>query len=190
MHSDSLTSGLHRHHRRRFSSPRFCLAALALCLTVALPMLGLQSVSAVEAGGPVYSIAALDAQLARVPTAWLGATGQVRAVLSQACLATTHSYPPSCAIEQLTLADPNPASTAPALPLAWDPQSTAVTGLRRTPRLRAQIPPVQTLHAGGPAVYRIKVRHGPCVQSPATVCYGAILLGAVPPYPGAYWMQG
>jgi hypothetical protein len=152
-------------------------------------MLGLQFVTAAEAGGPVYSIAALDAKLAHDPAAWLGATVQVRAVLGQVCLATTHSYPPSCATVQLTLADPNPTSTAPALPLAWDPQSTVSTVLRRIPLLRALMPPAQTLHAGGPAVYRIKVQHGPCVQSPATACYGAILLGADPPYPGAFWMQ-
>ncbi|HWE60114.1 MAG TPA: hypothetical protein VHB98_00230 [Chloroflexota bacterium] len=174
----SVARGAHFAH---FSLARLCLAVLALCLTAALPLLGPRIVAAVAASGPTYSVPALDAHLARDPAAWLHRGLRMRAALDSICTVAMSTYPPSCAAMQTTFVDPNPASTAPPLPMVWGKAPGFLAFLRRLPLVGKLVQPPQLLDGSGPAVYQVQLQPGDCVQPSNGPCYEAVLLDTPSP---------
>lgn len=177
-----------RSARWRYPSVRrLRVAILTLCLVAILPWLDAHLVSQATASGSIYSVAALEARLARNPAALLHRSVRVRAQLGGQCTAVVGLYTRTCTAWRVALtdqnapADPQPDGYARPLPLAWGEASPILAFLRRLPLVRQMIPPPQILHSGVPAIYQIDVQPTTCVLSADPPCYQARLLDAIAP---------
>lgn len=144
---------------------------------------------------PVYTVAALRADLARQPAAWLDRPLRVRAIarrpfrgqarplrvlqIAAACseaLAPAQASP--CLLLQPDLIDPGAQDDASALPLTPGPLSPLVALLHRVPFIDAVAPMSQEPRWGALAVYRIELHALPCSSAPQSCAYEALLLDA------------
>lgn len=150
------------------------VTALALAIALCLPSPG-SSLST----SPVYSMAQIQAYLARQPGQWLGRTVRLWA-LAQPCptWGSPHS-PLHCAGWQPQLVDPDDAALNPPLPLVARSGGSLFGLLRRLP-LVGRLLPVQRLVWERPEAYRVRLRAQTSRSCLASSCYEALLLDAAP----------
>ena len=172
--------------------PALVSAVLLLAaLLFALPLsLATRALATSPAAGPVYTLAALDADLARRPRAWLGRTLRVQALLGGKCVAMVGLYTQSCASWEMALTDPAGDQAVAPLPLTWGDPPSLIALLRRLPLLGWLAPPPQIAHSSATATYRIKLQTTPCAAlDDGPVCYGAQLLDARHPDNTTDWVR-
>jgi hypothetical protein len=150
-----------------------------------LAVLGLAGLAPAVAGlsaqldpGPVYTVAQVQAQLARRPGAWAGRTVRVsgRAV---ACAIRFERGYLRCVGEEPRLIDPDAGPASEPLPLVWGARDRLLTMVRRVPLLGGLLPAPQAVTWGAVATYRVGLQvipGEPC----AAACYEAVLLDAAP----------
>jgi hypothetical protein len=150
-------------------------------LLLALGVLAIAQVAGRTASGPVYTVAALRAQLAHDPDAWVGRTLQVRALASvcTAWLWAPHASP--CLNWAPALTDP--ADGAEALPLVIGAAPPLLAFLRRLPLIGPGAPAPQEPRWNLIATYRIQLHAASCGPSDRRPCYSALLLDAAPDAP-------
>lgn len=174
--------------RRPALVPAVLLLAALLC---ALPLsLATRAVDPGPVAGPAYTLAALDADLARRPRAWLGRTLRLRALLGGKCTGMAGLYTQSCASWEMALTDPAGDPAVAPLPLAWGAAPPLIAALRRLPLLGGLVAPPQIVHSSATAIYRIRLQTTSCtVLDDGPVCYGALLLDARQPDNSTDWVQ-
>jgi hypothetical protein len=150
--------------------PGFLLALLGLALmSVAISF-------AIRSGeGPVYSVATLQAGLARQPGVWLGRPVRVRGIVALCLSSDGQSDPPYCH-GSTYLMDASEASWV--LPLAWGRQDSVLAVLRRVPLLSGLLPALQAVRWEEVATYRVELRTMPGEPCGTAACYEAVLLDA------------
>jgi hypothetical protein len=156
------------------------LLGALLCLLLAG---GLAAVALVRppAHGPVYTVAQVQAQLARRPRAWTGRMLLVRGVAEvTVCVSTTPDGPLLCAPPRAVLRDAGPPAASGSLPLVWAGPNPLLAVVRRVPLLGGLVPVPQVMDWGEVVTYRVELRttaDGPCG---AGACYEAMVLDAAP----------
>jgi hypothetical protein len=135
--------------------------------------------------GPVYSVAQVEALLARRPEDRLGRTVLVRGLAREVVGYTVLPgcrRPWMCTTIQRTwrLTDPGTPDPARGLPLAWGSPDQLRALLRPVPLLGPSIPPPQEADPGRAATYRIQLRMAPAPSWATPTCYEAVLLDAAP----------
>lgn len=159
------------------------LAAGMIIALLAVGILAMVQVARWSAGGPVYTVAALRAHLARDPDAWVDRPLRVRAV---AGICTVWTAWPGvgragpCMNWQPSLIDPH--DDVEALPLASGPVPPLIAFLRRLPLPGYTAPAPQQPRWDALGVYRIQLHAFSC-SSLLPPCYEALLLDAVPGLP-------
>jgi hypothetical protein len=174
------TDALILARRRLVAAPALCLASL---LGWALLVAAADIRATLALGGPLYTVAEVQAHLAHGPRYWVGRTLFVRGEIVP-CLAMPSAANHLCA----ALA---PRGWQPPSPSPWraanDPLPVVRAGLdpflapvRRLPPLGDLLPAPQVLQWGAVATYRVHVRTIPNSLCGASVCYEALLLDAAP----------
>jgi hypothetical protein len=130
-------------------------------------------------GVPIYSLAALRANLESDPTNWLGRTARVHAIpVLQWCFVWTVPSP-RCALQEPALVSPKTNTDAP-LPLAWGSAPPLLAFLRQVPLLGAVAPPPQVIQWARPGIYRVQVLVASCFAVGMGPCYKATVLDSSP----------
>lgn len=131
-------------------------------------------------GGAVYSLAALQAGLAREPRDWVNRIVRVRAVATgcTAWAGSVHLSP--CIDEAAGLYDAGSMDTSTYTPVADGAPDPWLSLLRRLPLLGSLAPPAQRLRRGAPATYRVRLRVAPTGLCADGICVTAVLLDAAP----------
>jgi hypothetical protein len=166
-------------------SPLQPLARLVLVLgiAVAASLLGVLAIAQhaqAPGSGPVYSMAEVRTHLAQHPPTWLHRTLSVRAVPEPGlCFAMFSPHGPPCARWRPALADPDPFTLIPPLPLAREAPPAWLDWLRRVPLLGGLALP-HRLQWDRPGVYRIQVHTVPCFSTEVPPCFEALMIGAAP----------
>jgi hypothetical protein len=165
----------------RLSLPLLGLTCVLIAsTTVALLALGAQ-VAGRQVGGPVYTVAALRAQVAQDPEAWMGRTVQVRALASVCTAWLTAAHVSPCLNWRPALTDPH--DDGDALPLVSGPVPPPVALLRRLPLIGQMAPAPQSPRWDGMDVYRVQLHALSCGPPQQPECYEALLLDAAPGLP-------
>jgi hypothetical protein len=128
--------------------------------------------------GPVYSVAAIQAHLARTPSLWLGRNVRVQG-RATACAISLEQGHFRCTPEQPRLRAADGAAAEPLL-LVWEAPAPLWLALWRLPLLRALLPTRQLVYWGVVASYRVQLRALPADSCPFAPCYEALLLDAAP----------
>jgi hypothetical protein len=131
--------------------------------------------------GPVYTVAQVQAQLARRPRAWTNRALLLRGVAEVAgCVVDTPDGQLLCGPARAVLGDAGPPPTGASLPLALAGSDPLLAVVRRVPLLGGLLPAGQMVHWGEVATYRVELRVMPDQVCGAATCYGALLLDAAP----------
>jgi hypothetical protein len=128
---------------------------------------------------PMYTVAQVQAGLARHPGSWVGHTVRVRGRATACSIELEHGHF-HCLPRQPHLDDPDAGSWIEPLLLVWKDPNPALTIMRRVPLLGSLLPAPQELDWGTVATYRVQLRavtRGPCS---AATCYEALVLDAAP----------
>jgi hypothetical protein len=152
--------------------PVLC-AGLCLLLGLALAVCGLRD------RGPIYSVAAIQARLARHPDAWVGRTLLVRGVAVAPPCAQQSVTVVLCGPLRFALRDPDPAAAPLGMALAWAGSDSLLTSLRRVPFVGSIVPAPQAIRWDVVAVYRVRFR-ALAGRSCGVGCYAAVVLDAAP----------
>jgi hypothetical protein len=123
--------------------------------------------------GPVYSVAQVEAQLARAPERWVGRTVRVSGV-AWPCLGW--AYRP-CLIHVPLLAD---ADARVGLALARQTAHPLLAVVQALPLVGRLVPPEQAPRWGVLASYRVQIRAVPRAACTYWPCYEALLLDTRP----------
>jgi hypothetical protein len=129
---------------------------------------------ATNTGGPIYMVAALDAQLADHPAAWINRTLRVRA-RAEACLLGMDGPGAPCIEQHPVLVDAGLGQPSAALPLRRAHASPLLALLRRLPQVDRLVPAPQAVHWGEVATFRVRIRAVPAGFCAAPPCYQALL---------------
>jgi hypothetical protein len=121
--------------------------------------------------GPVYTVAAVERQLAQ--GAWGGRTVLVQ---GRAALYRTWS-PPDSIVTRLALVDPGRSDSSVPLSLQWGSPDPLLASWRRLPLVGRLVPPRQRPQWGTLAIYRIQL---PSRPSGLPEGADAVLLDAAP----------
>jgi hypothetical protein len=153
-------------------SLRLLVAPLAL-------VLGAGSAAVIGTGqstsARVYTVAEVQAGLARSPEVWVGRTVLVRGI-AVAGEPVDYLSP--------SLVDADASAAVDPLPLAWAGLDPLRAFLRRLPWLASLAPRAQALRWDEVAVYRVQLRVQARAYGGAGVCYEALLLDAALDAPG------
>lgn len=156
--------------------PHISLLAL-VCLAVA-SVLGLTRITGHLDQDPVYSLAAIRAQLAQQPQAWVGQTVAVRAVVAPCPWWGGAARLRHCAGRQLVLFGEPAGVPADPLPLVRPPSHPLLAVLRALPLVGALLPAPPLLQLGAAATYRVRLRATAVKGCGAGTCVEAVLLAA------------
>jgi hypothetical protein len=151
-------------------------ALLGLLLVAAL---AIASRSSPMSWGPTYTLPALQAQVARQPSAWRTRIVLVRAV-ALACVSTVSPAPDRPWCLEPSLSDAGPPDSPARLPFSVSTPSPLLAFLQRVPVLAGLVRTPQMLRWGTVATYRIQlraVRAGSCLAPP---CFEAQILDVAP----------
>jgi hypothetical protein len=174
---------LARSARAADRSPLHSLARLVLVLGVVLAasLLGVLAIAQhaqAPGSGPVYSIGEVRRHLVQDPPTWLHRTLSVRGIPeSDLCFAMFSTHGPPCARWQPGLADVDPFSLVPPLPLAWAASPAWLDWLGRVPFLGNVARP-HRVQWDRPGIYRIQVHTVPCYSIEVPPCFEALMIGA------------
>jgi hypothetical protein len=131
---------------------------------------------------PVYSVAAVRANLAHDARDWVGRTILVRGGLTTCMAIPSEGYGPCAALVpdswQPSRVDPSSPAEIEPLPVTRAGLDPRLTRLRRVPLLGELMPAPQVLHWGAISPYRVQLRaiaNSPCG---AGICFEAVLLDA------------
>jgi hypothetical protein len=125
------------------------------------------------AQGPVYSVAQVEAHLARAPEHWVGRTTWVSGV-AWPCLGW--AYGP-CLIRVPILSDPDARAE---LALGRQTAYPLLAFVQALPFVARLLPPDPTPRWGVLATYRVRFRAIPITSCTYWPCYEAVLLDAAP----------
>jgi hypothetical protein len=107
--------------------------------------------------GRPYTVAALDAQLARGSLAWAGHVVQVRAIAEPCSVWGSPHDALHCRAIRPALADPDESDLADPLPLATGPQSPLLDLARGLPFIGQFIPHAPDLPWGALRIYQVRL---------------------------------
>jgi hypothetical protein len=129
---------------------------------------------------PVYSVAQVQASLARHPSVWLRRTVRVRGVASECA----YAYASLCTSWQPVLRDPatrpgEPGAELLLLPVPARPDALTAL-LRRIPWVRALVRGPHVVQWGVAATYQVQLRVMAGSHCGGGPCYEALLLDAAP----------
>jgi hypothetical protein len=150
------------------------LAVGGLVLTVA----GLIGVLPAPKQDPVYSVAAVRAQLARDPHVWTGRAVRVQGLtVSPDCIERESVLCARRSPYTANIVDPVEGSFLPLTQVAATP---LLAVLRRLPLARDLVPAAPTLYWGTRATYWVRLRAAPAGSCALAPCYEAVLLDVAP----------
>jgi len=129
---------------------------------------------------PIYSVAAVQAGLARDPQAWLGRTVLVRGVVEPCLGSGSLARFLHCHRQPQDRLDPDPATEGGSLPLVSGSQNVWLAFLRHLPLMDRVLPPQQTPQWRTLATYRVQLRAMPAGDCTGQPYYEALLLDAAP----------
>jgi hypothetical protein len=150
------------------------LLGLLLAAGLAVP-----AISWLPDHAPVYTVAQLQAHLARDPTALVGRTLRVRGIANPAGCSTTDAQQGAPCPDRWRqgIVDPDGVTL---LPLTAGPSNPLLAFVRRVPVLGGLAPAPQAVHWGVLATYRVRLGAMPHSLCGTTPCYEARLLDATP----------
>lgn len=134
---------------------------------------------------PLYTVAEVQAHLARSPAAWVGRTVRMPGV----------AVPPGCVLRESMLCVAESSYLAylvdptrfALLPLTRGASNPLLALARRVPVLDGLAPAPQVVQWGVVATYRVRLRAMPHGLCGTTTCYEALLVDAAP---GSLWEGG
>jgi hypothetical protein len=135
---------------------------------------------------PVYSVAALSADLRREPAAWVGRTVRVRAI-AEVCTVCGGWQPVQPSGPGTDTAAPLPPTllksaegtgATAAIPIVIAPGSPPPAFLRQIPLLDRLVAAPHTVQWSVVAVYRVQLCAAGCAAGLPPQCYAAVLLDA------------
>jgi hypothetical protein len=159
---------------------RHCAVLAVLCGLALAAGLTAVTVHGRLDSSPVYSVAQVQARLARHADAWNGRTIRVRGVVS----GCPYRFPGPCASWQPELRDPAPRSSEADAGLLLVPipaRANALTALlRRIPWVRALMRSPQVVQWGVAATYQVQLQVMAGSHCGGGPCYTVLLLDAAP----------
>jgi hypothetical protein len=132
-----------------------------------------------SAADPVYTVAALQAKVARHPTAWRGRTVLLRAV-AVACVPMFGIAPDEPLCLPAGPIDPGPPYPRVWLPLTVGAPNPLLAVLRRLPLAGPLVPAPQALPWGAVSTFHVQLRAAPSDACSSPPCYAALLLSTAP----------
>jgi len=161
-------------------------ALVALLIGVRACLIAFAASSSAGGGGPIYSLASVQAGIARAPAVWSGRAlrieGRLHAAYADEMCAPRAAYCDTSKHYLFDLAADAPAGTsiggsvtlldAGIAPQAPNPQLTLLVGapdpllgrLRQIPLLKSLLPQPQAMRFGKGAVYRVRVERVPATS--------------------------
>jgi hypothetical protein len=155
------------------------LAMLTLAALLAMYITFLADELRPVRNGPVYTVTALRAHLAREPDSWLNRPLRVHA-LAGVCIRWMVSQGPPCVDWLPALADPGAPAASGSIPLEQRVISPLATFLRRLPLAGWFVPSPKTVSWGMVGIFDIQLRRSSCDLSGTPGCYEALLLDVEP----------
>lgn len=123
--------------------------------------------------GTVYSVAAVDANLVRHPSAWIGRTVLVRGFLDGGPHRVGPGHEPYVPPR---LIDPTHIETVDPLLVGWTGSDPTTAFLRGVPVLGKLVPPPQLPRWEDVATYRVQLRVMSASSCPSGPCYEGLVL--------------
>ena len=154
------------------------ISLLALVCLVVASGLALARIGSHLDQDPLYSLAAMRAQLARQPQAWVGKTVAIRAIVAPCPWWGGTARLRHCGGRQLVLFGDSAGVPADPLPLVRPPSHSLLAALRALPLVGALLPAPPLLHWGAAARYRIRLRPAVVTGCGTGTCFEAVLLAA------------
>ena len=164
-------------------------SVVALLIVLSACLIAFAASSSMGGGGPTYSLAAVQAGIARAPAVWSGRTlriaARLRAAYEDELCAPRAAYCDTRKHYLFDLAADAPAGTsigggltavdAGIAPQAPNPELTLLVGvpdpllgrLRQIPLLKSLLPQPQAIRFGKDAVYRVRVERVPTTSMSA-----------------------
>ena len=147
---------------------------LALLLSIVISAVGRPS------SGTIYSLAAVQAGLARDPDVWVNRTVRVRAIATGCMAPAGPARISPCAEVAGGLYGVGATNTISYTPVTDGPSDPWLSFLRRLPLLGSLAPPAQRLDWGVTGAYRVRFRLAPTGLCGGGACVNAVLLDAAP----------
>jgi hypothetical protein len=161
----------------RFLAVPLTVGALALVLGGAL------APASASAHGPVYSLAALEAQLDRTPQGWVGRAVLVSAVAEPCSMWSRRTHLDDCGDRPLLLVSMCPEPDAAPLPLIRPAQPRIVALLEGVPLagtfLSRLLRPIPAPSWGAEATFAVRLEVADSGSNGAPPSYYALLLAAL-----------
>lgn len=156
------------------------LVALGMGLLYACGALSLSMPARNPDRDRVYSVVALDAQLARDPLRWADRSVRVRALIEPCPAWGSLHHALVCATLRPDLVDPAGSDLADPLPLATGARSPLVATLGRLPLISRLVPSVPTPRWEVLRTYRVRLHIAAGDRCGTPTCFEAHLLDVTP----------
>jgi hypothetical protein len=154
----------------------FTMLLLAFALLVEYSLLRMAAIG--PAPIPVYSVAAVRAEIIHSPGTWIGRTVRIHAKAHNACVAWTSGTTAACKTQRPVFLDPASFNVEAGLLVNEKPLPAVLAELAQLPLISQLLPTPQQIQWRTLATYRVRLSVAPPSDCDTPPCYEGLLLDA------------